>query len=79
MKKYIVFAGNDYYPRGGWNDFLFSVDNLEDLEDILGYEKNSIETFYLNRINNCAYDWLQVVDYSTGEIISNVNQYLTIL
>ena len=26
MKRYLVFAGIDYYPEGGWADFIFDTD-----------------------------------------------------
>ena len=29
---YLLFAGNEYYPRGGWNDY---VDNYLTLEEAL--------------------------------------------
>jgi hypothetical protein len=28
-RRYCVFAGNDYYPAGGWHDFRLSRDTLE--------------------------------------------------
>jgi hypothetical protein len=29
LKKYLLFAFNDYYPNGGMNDFKGSFDNLD--------------------------------------------------
>lgn len=29
-KKYMLFAGDHYYPIGGWNDFVDSFDSIED-------------------------------------------------
>ena len=31
MKKYLLFAGEDYYPEGGWNDFITDSDNIYSL------------------------------------------------
>lgn len=28
MKKYAVFTFDQYYPRGGWDDYLISFDNI---------------------------------------------------
>lgn len=28
MKRYLVFTGSDYYPRGGMNDFKRDFDEL---------------------------------------------------
>ena len=30
MKRYALFTGDDYYPRGGWDDFKGSFDTVED-------------------------------------------------
>jgi hypothetical protein len=32
MKRYLVFAGDDYYPAGGWGDFQGSFDSAVDIE-----------------------------------------------
>lgn len=29
MKRYMLFAGNIYYPGGGMNDFVGSYDDLD--------------------------------------------------
>lgn len=28
MKQYLLFAGANYYPCGGWDDFVKDFDNL---------------------------------------------------
>jgi len=33
MKRYLVFAGADYYPSGGWGDFIDSFDDIETARD----------------------------------------------
>jgi len=30
IKRFLLFAGNDYYPEGGANDFKGSYDSIED-------------------------------------------------
>ncbi|ABR10598.1 BcepNY3gp63 [Burkholderia phage BcepNY3] len=29
MKRFIVFAYDEYYPGGGWNDFVTTVDEFD--------------------------------------------------
>ena len=29
-KRYLIFAGADYYPAGGWGDFVGDFDTLEE-------------------------------------------------
>lgn len=47
MRRYLVFAGDHHYPLGGWNDLLFSTDDLEKA---------------LAMARGCARDWSHVVD-----------------
>ncbi len=30
MNKYLLFLGDDYYPSGGWDDFVGSFDSLHE-------------------------------------------------
>lgn len=30
MKPYLLFAGDNYYPGGGWGDYIGSADSLEE-------------------------------------------------
>jgi hypothetical protein len=29
MKRYLVFSGSEYYPSGGWMDFIDDFDDIE--------------------------------------------------
>lgn len=53
MKRFLVFAGPLYYPRGGWEDFKGDYDTIESipLEDL--------STHY----------WYHIVDTKTGQIV----------
>jgi hypothetical protein len=35
MKRYLVFTYQTYYPSGGMEDFLCSIDSLDELDKIL--------------------------------------------
>ena len=50
--KYLLFAGDNQYPDGGWNDFKGSFQNKE----------NAIETAKRHH-----YDWWHVVDSQIQE------------
>lgn len=50
MKRYWLFQYDNYYPRGGMNDFINSFDSIKDCEDaiednrhILGHIYDSLE------------------------------------
>ena len=34
-KRFLVFAGENYYPLGGWKDLVGSFDTLEECETFL--------------------------------------------
>ena len=56
MKKFILFAGVIYYPKGGWNDFQGTSDDASEL----------VEQVAMSQVN---YGWWQIVDTSSMTII----------
>lgn len=57
IKRYALFAGEDYYPAGGWKDFRGSYDTREEAEAAM----QSLALDFL--------EWFQIVDLQTGELI----------
>ena len=56
MKRFLLFAGDEYYPTGGWGDFISDFDTLEEVKkDILSGR------FYK--------DWYQIVDTQNKEVV----------
>lgn len=65
MKKYLLFAGHNYYPAGGVLDFIGDYDTLEEaLEE--ANRKEGWEDYKTE-----VYDWWHVVDHDTMEIIAS--------
>jgi hypothetical protein len=58
LKQYLLFAGSDYYPSGGWLDFIASFDTME-------------EAYTTGQ--SSQYDWFNVVNNKTGEMIERFN------
>jgi hypothetical protein len=54
MNRYILFAGADYYPSGGWRDVVASYPTLEDA---------------LNIAAGITDDWWHIVDAESGDIV----------
>lgn len=53
MKKFLLFAGETYYPLGGWEDLRGDFDSIEDARDKLsGHD-----------------DWYQIVDRHSGKVM----------
>ena len=55
MKRYLVFAGEIYYPSGGWSDFEGAFDTLKDA---------------VLCARACRCDWWHIVDIETGQKIA---------
>lgn len=52
MRRFLLFAGDNYYPGGGWSDFIGDYDNTE-------------KAFAALKRNQR--DWYQVIDTTTME------------
>ena len=57
MQRYLLFMGSNYYPSGGWEDFVGSFPSVE------GALVYALEGHGHSR------DWFQVVDLISGEIV----------
>lgn len=55
MKKYLLFGGDNYYPSGGWNDFVDSFDTI-------------LEAMAKMDIAKWEWDWAQIVNTATEEV-----------
>lgn len=60
--RYIVFAGNEYYPQGGWHDYKGKRYSYE----------QALELATKVAFNN---DWVQIVDLEEEKICHQVGVY----
>lgn len=58
MLRFALFGGDDYYPSGGWEDFIDTYATLE--EAVAGGRA----------FRNKLYGWYHVVDLSTRSIVT---------
>lgn len=56
-KRFLVFAGYNYYPGGGFNDYRGTADTFDESKDIL-------KSYFQNESWGT---WGQIVDIVTGE------------
>ena len=54
MKRYLLFAYDEYYPSGGWYDFRGSFDSIEEAKK------------FCDRVNR---DWAEIVDSQEGKVL----------
>lgn len=59
MKQFLLFAGNVYYPNGGWGDFVASFDSLQEAKDAAPRDT----------------DWFQVVDTALSQVVAGSGIY----
>lgn len=53
MQRYVLFAGSNHYPEGGWKDMVGSFDGL--IDAVAGIPRDA--------------DWWHVLDTKLGEIV----------
>jgi len=56
LKRYLLFAYDDYYPSGGMNDFVSSFDSLDEIEDFIK-TRMSIKDWSYDQENNKHVDY----------------------
>lgn len=56
MKRYLCFAGEDYYPSGGWDDY---VDSFDTLEEAVSFLRSKLSTYSTLRQD---WGWCHIVD-----------------
>jgi len=55
--RYLLFAGERYYPSGGWSDYKMDFVSVESaIQAVIGLDD---------------YDWWQVVDSETRSIVES--------
>lgn len=60
MKRFALFAGDHYYPDGGWLDFVDSFDTAEEaLKFVVEHQQTSKP--------HMRWDWWSAIDLTTGD------------
>ena len=67
MKKYVIFAWDQYYPGGGLGDLVGDEDDLEAAKAICLANK-FVYQFGKNE-HTMSFDYAQIVDRDTWEVI----------
>lgn len=57
MPSYLVFAGGQYYPHGGWSDYIGKVVSIAAAKDLL--------------LGSGPYEWWQIVDINTLTVVES--------
>ena len=62
MKRFLVFCGEDYYPGGGFQDYVGSADTMNDAMALIIKDKTVNQS-----------EWSDIVDSTTEETILPIN------
>jgi hypothetical protein len=54
MKRFFLFSGDNYYPSGGWSDFVKDFDTVSEAKSHI--------------LQNRA-DWYEIVDSTDGKVV----------
>jgi hypothetical protein len=65
-KPYFLFAGYDYYPGGGWKDFIGRYESAG--EAVRAAHQRNDDCWHVRND-----DWWHVIDVRTGENIESHN------
>lgn len=64
QKRFILFAGDHYYPEGGWDDFQGFFDTAEE-----AFAKAKEKIIFEDNSGSYSFDWYNVVDALTWEVV----------
>lgn len=67
MKRYMIFAGEGYYPDGGWNDFVNDADDRNDAWDIMDFRLEELR-------KKTSSVWAHIVDTETKTIVERASK-----
>ena len=62
MKRFLIFAGDNYYPSGGMRDFIGDYGTFQEAESNL-----------LNLVIKNGWDWGDIWDCETREMVYSNN------
>lgn len=62
MKRFMLFAGENYYPCGGMEDFKGSFDTYEEAEEYVNTKNKGVQ------MDGWGWDWAHVYDTETQKV-----------
>ena len=76
MERYLIFAGFDYYPKGGMKDYFRSASSIDEAREVI---KITLTENVL--ASNCGFDiptpanWAHAYDTQTMEIVLDSTEF----
>lgn len=80
MHRYLLFAGDEYHPNGGWDDYYTSRPTIDECIALCKWTKIAIG--YTLSVDHPDWQtdsfyghWMHVVDARTGEIVYHMTSF----
>lgn len=61
--NFLLFAGENYYPCGGYNDLKHKASNIDELYEVIEANRNK------DRYGSGRFEWWQIVNANTHVIV----------
>jgi hypothetical protein len=72
MKRFLLFAGSNYYPSGGWDDMAGQFDSITEAQDFIFSKDDEHRAKY--QTTWPWVDWAHVVDLTDGTVTKLENE-----
>lgn len=69
MKSYLLFAGDNYYPGGGINDYQGDFDSFDEAKKF--FESGYYPSWDAEKECHRNWDWFQIVQSSDMSTVEN--------
>jgi|GEM_PF-6016663 hypothetical protein len=74
MHRYLLFAGDEYHPNGGWDDFITSRPTIAELKALCKWSKTAAgwQLYVAHKdwqTDSFSGHWFHIVDRDTMEVI----------
>jgi len=74
MPRFLLFAGDDINPHGGWDDYITSGETIDELESLLTWNKTKLGWQLI--VNHERWDtdsitghWYHIVDMESMDVV----------
>jgi hypothetical protein len=80
MHRYLLFAGDEYHPNGGWDDYITSRPTEQECKELCQWTKSVLGYVLHVKHKDWQTDalyghWVHIVDSRTGEVIYQMTSF----
>jgi hypothetical protein len=72
---FLLFAGDDFYPGGGWTDFVARFDSLEEAKEFIVQNKKSYDWVEIVECNNLNFSLVYKRNFNKEELDKKIKKF----